>query len=160
MCANEPSRSDAPAASAGAAPPRVVVVDDDADFLEVMQVVLASAGYAVTAFAEPQKALAAMAVSPPDLLVTDLMMGRMDSGFSLARAVKQHARLAQLPVIIVSGITRQRGYDFSPEGADDLAAMCADAFFDKPVQPEALLAKAQELLARRALPAPAAAHSP
>ena len=74
------------------------------------------------------------------------MMSALDSGFTFARALKADPRLAGLPVIIVSAVSSQKGFDFSPRTADDLAAMGADAFFDKPVAPEALLDKVKELL--------------
>ena len=50
-------------------------------------------------------------------------------------------------MILVTAAASQRGFDFSPRGREDLAAMNADAFFDKPVAPRPLIAKVQELLA-------------
>jgi hypothetical protein len=44
-------------------------------------------------------------------------------------------------------VASQKGFDFRPRSPADLAAMHADAFFDKPVDPAALLAKVEELLA-------------
>ena len=49
-------------------------------------------------------------------------------------------------MIIVSAVASQKGFDFQPRTAADLAAMGADAFFDKPVAPQVLLAKVKELL--------------
>ena len=51
-----------------------------------------------------------------------------------------------MPVILVTAVSVQRGFDFRPRGAADLAAMHADAYFDKPVDPAALTAKVAELL--------------
>jgi CheY-like chemotaxis protein len=51
-----------------------------------------------------------------------------------------------LPVIIMTGVARQRGYDFEPRTAEDLAAMRVDAFLTKPVTPDKLLAKVRELV--------------
>ena len=79
-------------------------------------------------------------------MVTDLMMKALDSGFTFARALKADPRTAALPVIIVSAVSSQKGFDFRPRTDADLAAMGADAFFDKPVAPAALLAKVKELL--------------
>ncbi|MGA2481006.1 MAG: hypothetical protein ABSG63_19860, partial [Spirochaetia bacterium] len=80
-------------------------------------------------------------------VVTDLMMSALDSGFTLARALKNDPRLAGIPVIIVSAVSSQKGFDFHPRTAEELEAMGAVAFFDKPVAPLALLSKVKELLA-------------
>jgi len=123
----------------------ILLVDDDRDFLEQNRGVLAARGYRVAGFADPEEALRAAEGEPPDLLVSDLMMKALDSGFTLARAIK--SRFPAVPVILVTAASSQRGFDFSPRGPEDLAAMNADAFFDKPVDPAALIAKVEELLA-------------
>ena len=132
--------------------PRIVLVDDDADFLDITQLILSGGGYEVSAFADPDRAFDAIAREPPDLVITDLMMGRLDSGFSLARRIKSDDRFRSIPVIIISGIAHQRGYDFNPRGIAELDAMRAEAFFDKPVDPRALLARIRELLNRPEAP--------
>ena len=128
----------------------IFLVDDDHDFLEMEKSILTSRGYAVACFTDPQAALAALRArgpgDAPGLLITDLMMKTLDSGFSLARALKAEPASAGVPVIIVSAVASQKGFDFRPRTPADLAAMNADAFFDKPVAPEALLAKVKELL--------------
>jgi CheY-like chemotaxis protein len=123
----------------------ILLVDDDLDFLEQNRGVLAARGYRVAGFSDPGEALQAAGREPPDLVVSDLMMKALDSGFSLARAIK--SRFPSVPVILVTAASSQRGFDFSPRGREDLAAMNADAFFDKPVDPAALIAKVEELLA-------------
>ena len=51
-----------------------------------------------------------------------------------------------VPVIIVTAVSRHLGISFRPRTAEDLSAMNADAYFEKPVNPQALLAKVEELL--------------
>ena len=127
----------------------IFLVDDDRDFLELEKRILAGSGCAITCFSDPQAALAALAGPGelPALLVTDLMMSSLDSGFTLARALKNDPRLAAIPVVIVSAVSSQKGFDFHPRTPLELEAMGAVAFFDKPVAPQALLAKVKELLA-------------
>lgn len=128
----------------------ILLLDDDADFLELERRIFESGGYQVACHSDPQSALAALGAGQPGarraLVVCDLMMKALDSGFSFARTVKTDPRFTGIPVIIVSAISRQKGFDFHPRTPADLAAMHADAFFDKPVQPRALLAKVEELL--------------
>jgi CheY-like chemotaxis protein len=130
-------------------PRQVVLVDDDRDFLDMNASVFASRGWSVRAFAGPREALAAIREGGregrPSLVVTDLMMSSLDSGFSLARELRTDPLFHDVPVIIVSAVASQKGFDFRPRSAADLAAMHADAFFDKPVDPVALLARAEEL---------------
>jgi CheY-like chemotaxis protein len=123
----------------------ILLVDDDRDFLEMNRGVLEAHGYRVRCAADARAAMAAVEGERPDLVVTDLMMDRLDAGFSLARSLKE--RFAGLPVILVTAVAVQRGFDFRPRGRVDLAAMHADAYFDKPVDPSALTAKVEELLA-------------
>ncbi len=126
--------------------PLIFVVDDDHDVLEIHEVVLASGGYAVRTFDDPEKAIAAMADARPDLVVTDLMMGHLDSGFSLARALKSDPATAGIPVILVTAVAARPGFDFRPKSEADLAAMAVNAYFDKPADHDALLARVRELL--------------
>jgi CheY-like chemotaxis protein len=126
----------------------VFLVDDDRDFLELERRILASGGYSTVCFSDPREALSALTADGaerPGLVVTDVMMSSLDSGFSLARAVKADPRCTGIPVVIVSAIVIQKGFDFRPHSPEDLAAMHADAFFDKPVEPAAFLARVREL---------------
>jgi chemosensory pili system protein ChpA (sensor histidine kinase/response regulator) len=129
---------------------RIFIVDDDRDFLELQERMLSSQGYRVSSFSSPAAALAALraadAADLPGLLVTDLMMSALDSGFSLARAMKEDPKLARIPVIVVSAVASQKGFDFRPRSEADLEAMNAEAFFDKPVAPAAFIARVKELL--------------
>jgi CheY-like chemotaxis protein len=129
----------------------IVLVDDDPDFLDMERSILTAGGYAVTCHSDPRVAFETLARTAaadlPRLVVTDLMMVSLDAGFTLARAIKADPRLSSLKVIIVSAVASQRGFDFHARGPEDLAAMGADAFFDKPVDPAALLARVKELLA-------------
>ncbi|HTP58646.1 MAG TPA: response regulator [Spirochaetia bacterium] len=131
-------------------PALVLLLDDDADFLELERKIFHSRGYEVSGHHEPQSALAALAASAQQgrriLIVCDLMMKNLDSGFSFARTVKGDPRFRDIPLVIVSAIASQKGFDFHPRTPADLAGMNADAFFDKPVQPQALLAAAEKLL--------------
>lgn len=122
----------------------ILLVDDDADFVDVNGSVLRAAGYAVVTAASRDEAEAALAGGGIDLLVTDLMMGERNSGFTLAQRVKSSGRA--VPIVMITSVTRATGMDFRPRSDDDLRKMNVDAYFDKPVRPQALLDKIAELL--------------
>jgi CheY-like chemotaxis protein len=129
--------------------PLILLVDDDVDFLEISRHVLEPQGYRIVCATSPKDALQLMAQDKPDLIISDLMMTSMDSGFSFSKQVKQDPRFAGVPIIIATAVTSQCGLDFRPRTAADLAAMCVDAYFDKPIPPRLLVDKVAELLSRR-----------
>jgi CheY-like chemotaxis protein len=129
-------------------PALILLVDDDPDFLEINRHILEAQGYRVACAAEPEEALRKMETEKPDLVVSDLMMSQLDSGFSLAQRIKRDPRFGAPPVILVTAVSSQHCLDFRPRTAEDLAAMHADAYFDKPVAAPALVAKVEELLER------------
>ncbi|MBN1319512.1 MAG: response regulator [Thermoleophilia bacterium] len=145
-------------------PALILVVDDDYDFLEINRMILERAGYRVVTAAEPKQALVRMEEEKPDLVITDLMMTTLDSGFLFARTIKEDPRYAEVPVIIATSVSSALGLDFRPRTAEDRAQMHVDAYFDKPLDHHRLLAMIGELLGPRAArrvgePAPPAAVS-
>lgn len=136
--------------------PLVMVVDDNVPFLEVVEVILEARGYRVLCCTGPEEALAKLAGERPHLVVADVMMAGLDSGFSLSRRIKSDPRLAETPIILVTAMTSRRGFDFTPRTPAELAAMNADAYLVKPVAPDVLLGKIEELLGRSGSPVPGA----
>ena len=129
------------------AAPLVLLVDDDIDFLEINRHILEPKGYRIACASDPKQAWDRMIQEKPALVITDLMMNDLDSGFSFSRQIRQDPRFADVPIIIATAVTSQVGLDFRPRTPEDLAAMCVDAYFDKPIPPKALLEKVAELLA-------------
>lgn len=127
----------------------ILIVDDDYDFLEINRIILESAGYRVVTAASPDEAMTRIAVEAPDLVITDLMMTSVDAGFSFSARLKSEPHTAGVPIIISTSVSSQMGLDFRPQSAADLEKMHVDAYFDKPVDAHALLAKVEELLAGR-----------
>jgi DNA-binding response OmpR family regulator len=99
--------------------PHVLVADDDAWILRMVATVLEKRGYSVETASDGDEALQRALVRTPDLLITDVMMPRMD-GWSLVRNLRAHADLALLPVIFLTALSseddRIRGFRL---GADD-----------------------------------------
>jgi len=129
-------------------PPVILLVDDDQDYLAIMQHYLETAGFAVLACGDPAAALDALDRRACDLVVTDLMMDSLDAGFSLAGRIKDHPRRPGLPVVIATSASSAVGFDFHPRSAEDLAAMHADAFYDKGQPAQRLVETIRQLLGR------------
>lgn len=126
--------------------PLILLVDDDQDFLEMNRSILEAQGFRVDCFADADRAWESMKSRTPSLVITDLMMKSLDSGFSLARKIKSDPGYTDIPVIIVTAVASRRGFDFNPKDREELEVMGAEAYFDKPVAPELLIAKVRELL--------------
>jgi CheY-like chemotaxis protein len=124
----------------------ILIVDDDYDFLEINRHILEKAGYRVATASSPSQAMDRIDAETPDLVITDLMMSEIDSGFSLSRLLRDDPRTSAVPIIMSTSVTTALGLDFTPRSADDLASMKLDAYFDKPLDPTALVAKVRELL--------------
>jgi CheY-like chemotaxis protein len=129
--------------------PLILIVDDDFDFLEMNRFILEGAGYRVVTATNPDEAETRIDAEAPDLVITDLMMTSIDAGFTFAGRVKSDPRTAGVPIIISTSVSSALGLDFHPESPDDLAAMNVDAYFDKPIDAQALLAEVARLLAAR-----------
>lgn len=111
--------------------PRILVVDDDPDLVRMLDQLLRSLGDVETA-RDGSEALAKAKVHRPDVIVTDLMMPRMD-GIALAKNLKRDAELATVPLVmltakagardVISGINAgARFYVTKPFKSDDLIA--------------------------------------
>ena len=112
---------------------RVVLADDNADLRVYICRLLVERGYDVEPVADGEAALLAVRARRPDILITDVMMPRLD-GFGLLRAVRGDASLRDLPVIMLSA---RAGDDAKVEGLD----AGADDYLTKPFSARELLAR-------------------
>ena len=126
----------------------VIVVDDDPDFCDIYSQILKKKGYRIFCFTNAEQALEKMSEEKPMVVITDLMMSSLDSGFSFAQAIRDDSRFRDVPIIVVTAIGGKLGMDFTPRNNEDLAAMCADAFFAKPISPDVLISKIEELVCK------------
>lgn len=94
---------DEPPAEEATRPRRILVVDDSLTTRTLEKNILEAAGYHVTLATDGQEALAAMAGEVPDIVISDILMPRVD-GFQLARRLKSDERTAHVPIILVSSL--------------------------------------------------------
>ncbi|MCD6441315.1 MAG: response regulator [Candidatus Marinimicrobia bacterium] len=123
---------------------RLLFIDDDTDFLEIMTLFFEQNGYVVDTAATPEAGLRKVQTNRPDLIILDVMMPTDFEGFQLARDIREKLELTTLPIIILSCIhdRKQVPYRFAP----DKDYLPVDVFLDKPVNPETLLEKIKSLL--------------
>ncbi|MEV8506814.1 response regulator [Actinoplanes sp. NPDC051475] len=109
----------------------ILVVDDEPDLRFILRRIFTRAGHEVTEAGDGAAALASVGKSPPDLVVTDMMMPVM-GGVELLRRLRADPATAAIPVLSVSG--------------DWQLAVDADAALAKPYQRAEILAVAERLL--------------
>jgi CheY-like chemotaxis protein/prolyl-tRNA editing enzyme YbaK/EbsC (Cys-tRNA(Pro) deacylase) len=124
---------------AEAAPPTVLVVEDEADTNLLFCQILERQGIACRAARDAGQALALAAESPPAAILLDLMLPDM-SGFDMYERLRQAGPLKRTPVVVVTALddesSRERG-----------RRLGADAYLTKPFKAEALVEELHELLA-------------
>lgn len=122
------------AAPAGA-PRKVLVVDDDPDFVAVTKTILAKEGYQVMTAANGDEALAAMKKELPNLVMMDVMMKTPLEGVAVSQKMFADPVLSKIPIVMVSSIASTDKAGLLPDNVH----IPIDAWLDKPVKPENLL---------------------
>ena len=126
---------------------RILLVDDDPDFLEMHKAVLVNHGYDVITAASAQEGLEKVRAEMPDLIVLDLMMEKHDAGFSFSKQIKSDPLFKRIPILMVTAVADATGYKFSMER--DGYWMKTDEFLDKPIKPSVLIGKVEKLLEKK-----------
>jgi len=129
---------------------RILVVDDDPDFLESTRTVLEAAGHSVATAGDDQQGLARLEAEKPDLLLLDVMMSRWDSGFQLLWKLKSDDRFASIPVLMLTGVDREMNVDYASHANSGLDAdqeyLPVAGYIVKPVEPDKLTATVARVL--------------
>lgn len=118
--------------------PVILVVDDKAENIELLEAYLVPKGYEVIRAVNGEEALGKIGVSQIDLVLLDVMMPGMD-GFEVTRRVREDASHRQLPIILVTALKE------TDDRVKGIEAGCDD-FISKPVDKNELLARVQSLL--------------
>jgi PAS domain S-box-containing protein len=116
----------------GSSPQRILVVEDDAASRELLLYLLERSGYHVQSAAAGVEALELVRTSPPDLIISDILMSGID-GFELIRRLRADSASARIPVVLYSGAYHQ-------EEAQQLLSTLGQVWgLEKPAEPRALL---------------------
>jgi CheY-like chemotaxis protein len=120
---------------------KVLIVDDDPDFIEITSMILKHEGHQVDAAASGDEALQRMRASRPDVLVLDVMMSTVLDGVNVSFEMSEDPVLKSVPIIMVSSIPDSPNADQFP--TDEYVPI--SAWITKPVKPEVLVQTVKRL---------------
>lgn len=114
-------------------PPKVVVIDDDADAVTAVEHVLQVRGFEVNGFQDPGEGIVFMAENPPDVIILDVQMPNI-TGFEVLQTIQKNPTIANIPVLIFTS-------DPSRDNVQKAIEAGAKGFLAKPFDPKGLTEK-------------------
>jgi CheY-like chemotaxis protein len=129
---------------------RILIVDDDDDIVFSMRLPLEAAGYKVFRAVSSLDGLQKVKEINPDLILLDVMMDTTTAGFQMSLTLRnpdpasEYAAYKKIPIVMITAIHTTTPLRFSP----DQDYLPVDAFIEKPIEPEVLLAKVREHVGR------------
>jgi DNA-binding response OmpR family regulator len=119
---------------------RILIIDDEEDFVQIVKMYLEHYRYEVITAGDGQEGLEKARAEKPDLIVLDLMLPKID-GYKVCGLLKRDAGYAKIPVIMFTAKAQEKDIKLGQE-------MGADAYITKPLEPEVLLYKIEELIGK------------
>ena len=116
---------------------KILLVDDDPDFVNITRTVLQSQNHEVKTATNGQKALAAMRADKPDVVLLDIMMSYILDGVDVTHEMAADPDLKDIPVIMVTSLASTPDADVFP--TDEHVSV--DGWMSKPIKPDELLAE-------------------
>jgi CheY-like chemotaxis protein len=123
---------------------RILVVDDDPDFVATTRLVLEREGHSIVSAANSAGALECIAKDTPDLIILDVIMSTVLDGLSVSQELGRSPDYRDIPIIMVTSIASTGYAQLFP--TDEYVHL--DSFLSKPVSPERLAKEVQRLLRR------------
>ncbi len=123
---------------------RILIVDDDMDYLFQMRVKVEQMGFETITAESQAEAEKIILEIKPDLCILDLMMESDDSGFVLSYKIKK--RYPDVPIIIATAVTAETGMTFDIRAEESKRWINADLFLDKGIRNDQLHREIKKLL--------------
>ena len=124
---------------------RILLIDDDVDFLTVNSLALEAAGFVVDTAENPHVGVEKALAQPPDLILQDLMMDEAYSGFEVISELGNHAATRDIPVIMITAVTTETGFRIDQGGKIPDWLRVVD-YLNKPVDPGQLVGRVKAAL--------------
>jgi CheY-like chemotaxis protein len=128
---------------------KIMIVDDDADYINVVKTILESEQYTVVTAGDKTEGMEKIRIEKPDLTILDVMMNAWQDGFEMSRQLKKNPQFKNMPIMILTAVVSRTGIDFKSTAGDPIW-IPVDVFLDKPVEPDVLLSEVKILLSNKA----------
>ncbi len=132
---------------------KILIVDDDADFVKSTKMILLADDYEVVVANDGKEGLKKVQEENPDLIILDIMMESIFEGFSLLSSLRsdpQFAAFKDVPILMVSSVRADTGSRFAFDDAEDMGGLTEpDDYLDKPFKPKELLERVADLLSKK-----------
>jgi CheY-like chemotaxis protein len=122
---------------------KILVVDDDPDFVEATRIVLENEGYEVISAADGDESLQVVRAEKPDLIILDVIMSSILDGLNVSQQLQNDPEHQGIPIVMVTSIANTDYAALFP--TDEYVHI--NAFLTKPVPPDRLLQQVSRLLA-------------
>ena len=116
---------------------KVLIIDDDPDFVESIVNLLEARGYEVSSASNGEEGVDMAEAEKPNLIILDVMMTTKDEGFNVARKLNEIEGVKGTPVVMVTGVRKEMNLPFGFE--PDETWLPVKEVLEKPVRPETLL---------------------
>jgi DNA-binding response OmpR family regulator len=120
--------------------PRILIVDDDPDMVELLRLALTEAGFSVSSAADGNDALRKALRAPPDLVVLDLVLPGMN-GFGVCEQLRLNSATASVPVLMITVLPGEFPRLVGVEAG-------ADAYLNKPFRMEEFVSCVTDMVRR------------
>ncbi len=122
---------------------KILLIDDDVDFVEATKIVLESKPYEVIVAREGNEGLRKASEEKPDLIILDIIMPVKD-GFTAAEEFKKDPELSKIPLVMLTSFAERGGETSIPTSRG--LSLEAEDYIDKPVSPQELLKRVEKYL--------------
>lgn len=122
---------------------KILIVDDDPDFVEATRIVLEGAGYDILTAANGDESLRVVRAEKPDLIILDVIMSSILDGLNVSQQLQDDPEHKDIPILMVTSIANTDYAALFP--TDEYVHI--DTFMTKPVLPDRLLQEVSKLLA-------------
>lgn len=119
---------------------KIMLVDDDADFIAMNKAVLENNGYKVVVAYSGKECIKKVKTEMPDLIVLDVMMDNKTDGFHVTYDLRNNEETKNIPILMVTSINKEVPYKFE---RDD-TWLPVDEFVEKPLEPQKLLTEVKK----------------
>lgn len=124
---------------------KILIVDDDPDFVEYTRTVLEAADWLVVSAGNSEQGMRVLAREKPDLVILDVIMSSILDGLSMSQRMADDPEFRHVPIVMVTSIANTDYLALFP--TDE--SIHIDAFLTKPIAPAELLRQINRLLERK-----------